>query len=55
MPNLYQDYCDIQEFFGAEAFEKLDVESLATLSTDALFRLQALIMQAIAEKLKEKN
>lgn len=55
MPNLYQDYCELETFFGEQAFNKLDVETLATLSPDALFRLQALIMQALAEKLKEKN
>lgn len=54
MPNIYQDYCELETFFGEQAFYKLDVESLATLSSNALFRLQALIMQALAEKLEKK-
>ncbi|MBW4628806.1 MAG: hypothetical protein KME49_25655 [Brasilonema octagenarum HA4186-MV1] len=55
MPNIYQDYCEIESFFGEQAFYKLDVKTLSTLSADALFRLQNLIIMALAEKLKEKN
>lgn len=55
MSNIYQDYNELSEFFGADAFESFDVDSLATLSSDALLRLQGLIMQALAKQLKEKN
>ncbi|MBP5976530.1 hypothetical protein HW132_28315 [Brasilonema sp. CT11] len=55
MPNLYPDYCSLETFFGEQVFYKLDVETLSDLSADALFRLQNLIMMALAEKVKEKT
>ncbi|WP_169155976.1 hypothetical protein [Brasilonema bromeliae] len=55
MSKDYQNFIELQEFFGVDAFESLDVETLATLSADALFHLQSLIMQALAKKMESKN
>lgn len=55
MSGIYENFIELQEFFGTDAYESLDVEVLKTLSYDALFHLQALIMQALAQKLKEKK
>ncbi|MBP5971563.1 hypothetical protein HW132_02120 [Brasilonema sp. CT11] len=52
--SIYQDYSELIDFFGLETFDKFDVETLAILSPDALFRLQNLVMQAIAKRVKGK-
>ena len=38
MPNLYQDYTELETFFGEQAFYKLDVDSLTELSPDTKLR-----------------
>lgn len=55
MSGIYENYCELAEFFGTDAFESLDVEILTTLSFEALFQLQSLVMQAIAQKVEEKK
>ncbi|MBP5976529.1 hypothetical protein HW132_28310 [Brasilonema sp. CT11] len=55
MFNLNQHYSEVADYFGDSAFEALYLEAISNLSSEALSRLQALVEQAIAQKVKEKS